>query len=504
MFKYAVTLFAGALIATGLTKIVRDFAISKGFAVGPSSARHIHQSPIPRLGGVAIFFTFLVGCTGYILARQFGLVHELKNIPLLQMVFPAALLFGVGLLDDLKGVSARTKLLAQIAGGIWLYSIGLRFVCLHFGGASSFVTNILCLSLTILWVIVVCNAVNLIDGLDGLAAGATLFSMATIFTFAMVDGRHGVALIIALLAGANLGFLIFNFNPASIFLGDSGSLFIGFMLGGLLMAESQRQPNVARVVLVPVISLALPLTDLGITVLRRFLSGHSLFGADREHIHHKLLDAGLTQRQVVYVLYTISATCAVASLIFLHPNRLAWIPVLALVLLFTFFLVRKLDYQEFSEVARLGLRIAEQKRIAASNIAVRRASAQLQRTYNTATIIDVLEDGLQRDFNGFEIVLAEGFTISAEMDSAPTNRIERAWVLSSSQHMVLTIALESSIYGHIGYLSLEHTVGRRLMVDTELLQNDLANALCLALKHCLLSTSSSSFNRERKRLTQRA
>ncbi len=501
---YFITLIGSALVAVCLTKAVRDYAAKFGLAVGPSSARHIHKSPIPRLGGVAIFLTFLIGCTAYFLARQFGFVHAAKNTVLLRMALPGGLLFLVGLLDDLRGLSAKVKLIAQIAGGIALYATGLRFVCIHGPSGNSMMTTAICLGLTVLWVVVVCNAINLIDGLDGLAAGATLFSMATLFTFALVEGRHGVALIIAVLAGANIGFLVFNFNPASIFLGDSGSLFIGFMLSGLVMSESQLQPNVARVILVPIISLALPLTDLFLTVLRRFLSGHSLFGADREHIHHKLLEAGLTHRQVVYILYGISASFAVLSLLFLYPSRLIWIPAVSLFALFIFFLARKLGYPEFGEFEKLAVRVTQQKLIAASNIAIRRAALELEKNYNTAAIADVLEQGLRHDFNGFEIVVTDGFAIGAEMDSSPTQTMERVWVLSPSQRLILTMDLDSPRYGLIGRISLEHSAGRRLLADSELVQNELRVALGIAIDHCLWRKPDVASSGELKQIAQRA
>ena len=483
--------------------MVRELALRFGLTNGPMSARHIHKAPIPRLGGLAIFLTFLISCGAYFTARGMGLIHSPKNAVLQRMVLPGALLFLVGLWDDLKGISARAKLLVQIVGGVWLYSTGLRFVCVHPLGGGFLVTSIVCGALTVLWVVVVCNAINLIDGVDGLAAGATLFSMATLFTFALVEGRHGSALIIAVLAGANLGFLIFNFNPASIFLGDSGSLFIGFMLSGLVMSESQNQPDTFRVILVPIISLALPLTDFSLTILRRFLSGHSLFGADKEHIHHKLLEAGLTQRQVVYILYAISASCTLVSLVFLHPSRLTWIPAVSLVSLSLFFLVRRLGYQEFSEFVRLGVRVRQQKKIAISNIGVRRASVELERTYNTAALVDALERCLRHDFNGFEIALPRGFAVGTEMESAPTQIIERAWILSPSHRLVLTMELESPRYGPIGHISLEHSAGQRLLVDSELLQNEFRDALGVALENCLLATPFGAPDGTAKRVVQR-
>src|SRR5215472_1735689 len=486
MSFYFITLILSALAAAGLTKLIRDFARKHGLAVGPSSTRHIYKVPTPRLGGVAIFLTFIIAFSAYYFCRHFGLVHAAKNSTLLQLTLPGALLFVVGLVDDLRGLSAKWKLAAQIIGGVSLYATGLRLICIHPAVGTSFLATAGCLALTVLWVVIVCNAINLIDGLDGLAAGATLFSMATLFAFSLVDGRHGVALIIAVLAGANIGFLVFNFNPASIFLGDSGSLFIGFMLSGLLMSESQQQPNIMRVILVPVISLALPLTDLCLTVVRRFLSVHSLFGADREHIHHKLLEAGLTQRQAVYILYAISASCTVLCFAFLYPSRLVWNPAVSLFVIFVFFFVRKLGYQEFTEFGRLALRVSQQRKVAHSNIAIRRAAFQLERTFNTAAVADILEESLRSDFNGFSIVLDDGFLVAAQVDSPPTQTIERAWVLSPSQRLILSMDIESPGYGRI---SLEHTCGRRLLGDSELLQNEFRSNLGTALGRCLMTTA---------------
>jgi UDP-GlcNAc:undecaprenyl-phosphate GlcNAc-1-phosphate transferase len=475
-----------AAIAACLTRIVRDGANKYGLTAGPTSPRHIHEGAIPRLGGVAIFSTFLIICGFYLLAIQQGFVHAPRDPNLLKILLPASGLFFVGLVDDLRGLSPKTKLLAQVSGGIFLYVGGFRFVCLHTIGGHPVLTTLICLSLTVFWVVLICNAINLIDGLDGLAAGATLFSMVTIFAFALVNGRPEIALIVAILAGANLGFLIFNFNPASIFLGDSGSLFIGFMLSALVMSESQKQPDVLRAVLVPVVSLAVPLTDLTLTVLRRFLSGRALFRADREHIHHKLLESGLNQRQVVWILYGISASCAIFSLALLHPSRIVWVPTIAMLLLLIFFGIRKLGYQEFAEFARLALRIGQQRKIVASNIAVKKASALLERTHSVSGIGDTLEECLKGDFNGFEIVLSLGFAVAACQETELPRLIERVWTISVSEVLVLKMELTSPRYGLIGHISLEHSSngGHRLLVDSDLLQRNLRNSLCIAIENC--------------------
>lgn len=336
-----------------LTWAVRDLANHLGLASGPVSSRHIHAKPTPRFGGVAIFLTFLAVYAGYVLSSCYELLAGRISLDILKLLGPGAALFAAGMVDDLRALGAKTKLLIQIAGGVFLYLVGFRFVCLRSGTHAHLAGSAICFVATVAWVVWVCNAINLIDGLDGLAAGAALFSMVTIFTVALAEGRTGVALATAVLAGALLGFLVFNFNPASIFLGDSGSLFVGFMLSGLILAESQKQQTVLDAISIPLISFALPLTDTALSVLRRFLSGHALFGADREHIHHKLLELGLTQRQAVGLLYGFSAACAVLSLFLLYRSDLALIPVAAVVLLVLFFGLRKLHYQEFAEVSRL-------------------------------------------------------------------------------------------------------------------------------------------------------
>jgi UDP-GlcNAc:undecaprenyl-phosphate GlcNAc-1-phosphate transferase len=229
------------------------------------------------------------------------------NYAVLRVLLPATGLFLVGLLDDLKDMKAITKLPAQVAGGCSLFYSGLHFMCFHWHAAPVWVNSGICLLTTVFWVVLVCNAINLIDGLDGLAFGAALFSMLTIFTVAVVQVRGGVA-VATVLAGSMLEFLLFNFNPAFIFLGDSGSQFVGFMLAGFVLAEAQNLQIAMHAVAVPLFSLAVSLVDTSLSVLRRFLSGRSLFGADREHIHHNLLELGLMQRQVTWSPAAAEAT----------------------------------------------------------------------------------------------------------------------------------------------------------------------------------------------------
>ncbi|HEV7674619.1 MAG TPA: MraY family glycosyltransferase [Candidatus Angelobacter sp.] len=488
MLMYLALLIISAAMAAGLTKIVRDRANQMGFAFAPTSARHIHAVPVPRLGGVAIFFTFLIISLLYWFAAKLGLIHAPQNYSLLYILIPASGLFLVGLLDDLRGMSAKLKLTAQVVGGGVLYFSGFRLACLHSLGSNHYVGAAVCFALTVGFVVLVCNAINLIDGLDGLAAGAALFSMVTIFTFALVNGQHGSALAVTILAGANLGFLVFNFNPASIFLGDAGSLFIGFMLSGLVMSESGQQSNPLYSILVPVISLALPLTDLALTIVRRYLSGHSIFGADREHIHHKLLELGLSHRQVVAVLYGVSALCAVLSLTFLYPSRLIAVPVVAIMVLAVFFGIRRLNYQEFGELERFALRLRQQKSVAASNIAVLKAAHRLDEADGAPAIIAVLEHCLRAEFESFSIMLDPGHWLT--LGDEPTRVLEKSWSgQGQKDKLVLTMDLSTPRYGRIGRVSLVHNSSKRLLADSSLLQGQFRRSLGCALEQCVITTS---------------
>lgn len=504
MLIYLVLLIISAAMAAGLTKVVRDRANQMGLAFAPSSARHIHAAPIPRLGGIAIFFTFLIISLLYWFGTKLGSIHAPHSFTLLNIFLPASGLFVVGLIDDLRGMKATFKLAAQVIGGAVLYFNGFRLACLHSLSDNPYVGAAVCFALTVGCVVVICNAINLIDGLDGLAAGAALFSMVTIFTVAMVNGRHGTALAVTILAGANLGFLVFNFNPASIFLGDSGSLFIGFMLSGLVLSESVHQSDPLRSILVPVIALALPLTDLAITILRRYLSGHSLFGADREHIHHKLLELGLSQRQVVWILYGFSASCAVLSLAFLLPSRLVAVPAIAILMLLGFFGIRKLNYQEFSEIGGVALRLRQQKQVARSNIALRKAAARLQVADNAANIVSVLEECLRNDFDGFRILLDPGHWITCDFEDVPNRMLGKSWAANQHDKLTLSMDLTTARFGKVGRIVLDHSAGRRLLVDSNLLQQELRHSLGLALEHCIIAMPEDFSSADTKAIAHRA
>ena len=314
--------FAGALVLSFIsTKIVRDLAVKNGWVAAPVHERHLHSKALPRLGGIAIVFSFLVATGVALTARR--LFHPVGASfslhPLVTILPPAILIFTLGVYDDIRTAGPYFKFFVQAVAATMLFSGGLRILDIPLlFGAHQF-SWMVGLPLTIFWVIAITNAFNLIDGLDGLAAGSALFSTLVMFVVAILGNASLLSLITLALAGAVLGFLRYNFNPATIFLGDCGSLFMGFMLSALSLYGAQKAPTIIAVA-IPLVSFGLPILETSLSVLRRFISGRPVFTADREHIHHKLLEHGWSHRQVVIILYGVSAVFALLSLFLLWPT----------------------------------------------------------------------------------------------------------------------------------------------------------------------------------------
>lgn len=401
-----ILVFLGASLASFLlTRTVRNLADARGMGFGPASARHIHTGSIPRLGGVAIFIAFTIISVALVVWP--GADSALAPRTLLYILGPGALIFLLGLYDDFYPVKPYVKFAVQAVAAtiLFLGGFGVFQLPLLFG---SHTPEWLALPLTILWVLWITNAFNLLDGVDGLAAGSALFSTLTVFVVSSVSGNRLISSLTLALAGTILGFLKFNFNPATIFLGDCGSLFIGFMLSALALAGAQKTPTIVAVA-IPVVSFGLPVLETVLSVMRRFLSGQPLFTADRGHIHHKLLERGFSQQKVVLILYVVSAICGLLSLFLLYPSG----PMVGIVLFVIgagiWVGVQQLGYHEFVELGRVALRTMEQKKIIVNNVAIRRATEALSKTDNVDGIGIVLRDAFEgNDFDGFELSLAPG------------------------------------------------------------------------------------------------
>ena len=400
--------FAVALISSFVLTIhVRGFAVSRGWVSLPLQGRHLHVNALPRLGGIAIYFSFLLTLAGALLLNRWfpGLTSAPSLRTLMIILVPGTIIFVLGIYDDIRPVGPYVKFSVQALAGAMLYAGGLRILDLPVLLGARHLGLLLGLPLTILWVIGITNAFNLIDGLDGLAAGSGLFSTLVVFVVAIFSGSPLVSLMTIALAGAILGFLRFNFNPATIFLGDCGSLFIGFMLSALALEGAQKAPTIIAVA-IPVVSFGLPILETALSVVRRLISGRPVFTADREHIHHKLLQLGMSHRQVVIVLYGVSALFALLSLFLLWPAGSTLGLVLAVLGTGIWFGVQHLGYLEFGEIRRVAQRTIEQRSIVINNLAIRRAAEELKVAKDYQQVRCVLEAAFSsNDFDSFDLQL---------------------------------------------------------------------------------------------------
>jgi UDP-GlcNAc:undecaprenyl-phosphate GlcNAc-1-phosphate transferase len=316
-----------------------------------------------------------------------------------------------------------------------------------------------CLPLTVLWVLLITNAFNLIDGLDGLAAGSAVFSTVVVFVMSLIAPNPLVAFLAIALAGASLGFLRFNFHPATIFLGDSGSLFIGFMLAALALAGSQKAPTIVAVA-IPIVSLGFPILDVALAVIRRFVAGKPLFDGDKAHIHHKLVKRGLSQRDAVLTLYAVTAGFGFLSLVMLQQRR-AIALVLAVTGIGIFLGVQQLRYQEFAELLSVLQRATRRRQILANHVALRQAAEKLRQCHDFGAMCQILQDTLEPigfDAVRFRKLGKNGF--SSEMLQPMQYSPDGSWLLSWCAHEIaeppweLKLDLTTDSTKRWGYFSL--------------------------------------------------
>jgi UDP-GlcNAc:undecaprenyl-phosphate GlcNAc-1-phosphate transferase len=355
---YVLTSLIAAVGVLALTPAVIRFARMRSLYDVPTSGRHVHTTPVPRLGGLAIFASTLLALS-LTLWSEYGAEYPGRT----QAFYLAVLLGGgglalIGLVDDVVGLRARTKVLAQIAAGTTLYALGLRIDSLAISDGLTIEFGIFALPLTVLWVVLVTNALNLIDGLDGLASGIAVIALASITTVAYALGRTEIVVVGLAVLGALLGFLRYNFRPARIFLGDCGSLFVGFVLAALSIAVAGHA-STAVLGLAPLFALALPLADTTLSFTRRWLRGLSWADADRRHIHHQLLARGIPHMRAVLMLYVVaSCVAAVGLLAAFAPATLVTVASVAGAAAAIGLLVwglDYLDYHEFAEAVRVAL-----------------------------------------------------------------------------------------------------------------------------------------------------
>jgi UDP-GlcNAc:undecaprenyl-phosphate GlcNAc-1-phosphate transferase len=341
------------LLALILTPWIRNLAVRFAWVDVPDTTRKLHLGSIPRVGGIAVALAYAISLIFIVVAPysyvEFDIPRALFSAFRLAPAAVTVLL--IGLVDDIKGLRPWQKLFAEVIAALLAYWAGFAVHILHGQALGDWLSVIV----TVLWLVGCTNALNLIDGMDGLAAGVGVFATLTSFVAALVHKSLELAVVTAPLAGALVGFLRYNFNPASIFLGDCGSLFIGFLLGCFGTMWSQKSATVLGMT-APLIALAMPLLDTALTIIRRLLRHQPVFTADHGHIHHRLLAQGLTPRRAVVLLYGFCGVAAAFSLLQDVANQNFGGLVIILFCVAAWFGVQHLGYAEFGIASRLVLR----------------------------------------------------------------------------------------------------------------------------------------------------
>lgn len=332
MRTYLIACTLSLIISLILTPLLRDFAIRMNWVDLPDD-RKIHKDPIPRIGGIAILIAASVPLLGMAfwtnrLSRMF-----LQDTNLIwSLVCGGGIIAIVGILDDLFNIRARYKLLGQIGAGLVVFSFGMKISCisLPFLGVVCF-PEWLSLVITVFWVTLVINAINLIDGMDGLAGSVVILAGVSLFMMSIMEENLLAALLLISFVGGTIGFLVYNLNPASVFLGDTGSMSLGFVLSLTAIHSSQKSYTIFSMI-AAIMVLGLPIFDLSMAIVRRFLSGKPIFGADQYHIHHILLRKGFSQKQSVLLLFTFALVLELLAFLSIYADdQLAALSILAII-----------------------------------------------------------------------------------------------------------------------------------------------------------------------------
>ncbi len=317
-------------VSLASTPFVKVLAYKIGAIDVPKDARRVHDHPIPRLGGLAIFYGFLISILCFATVDT-----QLKGI-----IIGCLIIVAVGIVDDVKQLGAKVKFALQIVTAVVvvLHGVTIKYISVPSFIVEGGILNLgfMSIPITIVWIVGVTNAVNLIDGLDGLAVGVSSIATFSLFFIAILTREFQLAVITAALAGACLGFLPYNFNPAKIFMGDTGSTFLGFMLS-VICIQGLFKGYVIISFIVPFLILGLPIFDTGFAIVRRIWNKKPIMAPDRGHLHHRLMDMGFSQKQTVAILYVIASILAMSAVVVLEGGAYwAAVFVIAIVLFVIF------------------------------------------------------------------------------------------------------------------------------------------------------------------------
>lgn len=317
-------------VSLASTPLVKMLAYKIGAIDVPKDARRVHDHPIPRLGGLAIFYGFLISIMCFTVIEG-----QLRGI-----LLGALIIVALGIVDDVKQLSAKIKFAVQLVVAVIVVMHG---VVIRYISVPEFIVEggilplgFMSIPITIMWIVGVTNAVNLIDGLDGLAVGVSSIATFSLFFIAILASEMQIAIITAALAGACLGFLPYNFNPAKIFMGDTGSTFLGYMLS-VICIQGLFKGYVVISFIIPFLILGLPIFDTAFAIVRRIWNKKPIMAPDRGHLHHRLMDMGFSQKQTVAILYVIASILAMSAVVVLEGGAYVAAVFVITVVLFVFF-----------------------------------------------------------------------------------------------------------------------------------------------------------------------
>lgn len=333
MANYFIAFFSALIISFILTPLARKLAFKVGALDIPKDARKIHKKPMPYFGGLAIYVAIISCMFVY-------MPHNETNI---SIMIGATIIVLTGIVDDMYGMPAKIKLIMQIiAASIAIMGgVKIHFITNPLSSTGMYLLRDLTIPITLFWIVGITNTINLIDGLDGLASGVASIAAATLLLTAALKGYDFIVMQCAIIVGASLGFLPFNFNPAKIFMGDTGSLLLGYMLAVTSILGMVK--SVAAVALVvPVFALGVPIFDTTFAIIRRYINKKPIMEADKDHLHHKLMRKGLNQRQTVLIMYFISMMLGLAAIIVSDADPRIGIVVIGVVVVLVLYLGNKI------------------------------------------------------------------------------------------------------------------------------------------------------------------
>jgi UDP-GlcNAc:undecaprenyl-phosphate GlcNAc-1-phosphate transferase len=464
------------------TFVIRGWAHRRGYVDVPDNGRRIHTKPTPNIGGVAVVFASVFSFGTWSI---FVVPGDAMRPEIVTMLFGGILIFAVGFWDDTRPLRASTKFGLQMVVAAITFAGGVRIMGVGFGGLWTHqLTGLMGYAVTSIWIVGTTNAFNLIDGSDGVAGGAALFAALSMGVIFALNGDPLGALMATILAGACLGFLYFNFPPATVFMGDCGSLFLGYTLATLGVITTQQSSTLIAVA-IPVIAFGVPLLDTAIAIVRRYLRQEPIFAPDRGHIHHRLGDQGSSPRRVAILLYVACAGCASLSMLLAAPGRSTVLPVFIVAGTVLILGVLRLKLPELTELTRVVGRGFQQRSVISHNVRLHVASGALSTAKNGRDVVDILKTAFRgSEFSRIVIWVPGGLSKGWAEDEL---------VLVGDDGCRLTIGFETSLHPEqevevrVPILSNGETVGRlsfyrtpsgsRLFTDIRLVSSLLSPAL---------------------------